>query len=194
MSSALIGILGVVLGVLLSNIAARLLEYVRRRERIQDVSTAIRAEIRSHRQRLLLFKRDGADSIVEHILESPDYTPFVPREGKSFILDAIVGDIQILPTDVIDPVIYYYRQIEALGQFAGDLRSDRFATLEPQRKAEMYRVSRLYRHGRIRTRTRRAGHRGARGRVSSRAWGRSARRSGSGAVEDAGLEPWQPSP
>lgn len=125
MSSTLIGILGVVLGVLLSNVAVRILEYVRRRERIQDVSTAIRAEIRSHRQRLLLFKGGAAEHIVERILADKNYTPFVPSEGKSFILDAIVGEIHILPTEVIDAVVYYYRQIEALSQFAEDLRSDR---------------------------------------------------------------------
>ncbi len=85
MEAALIGILGVVLGVILSNIAARFLESVRRRERIQDVATAIRAEVRSHRQRLLLFKAPAADQITERILEAAtkgaDYTPFVPREA-----------------------------------------------------------------------------------------------------------------
>jgi hypothetical protein len=138
MSSALVGILGIVVGVLLSNVAARILEYLRRRERIKDVSTAIRAEIRSHRQRLLLFGGDPIGHIVEKIRRNEGYTLFVPSEGKSFVLDAIVGEIHILPTGVIDPVVYYYRQIEALGQFAQDLRSDRFASLEAPRKAEMY--------------------------------------------------------
>ena len=138
MSATLVGILGVVLGVLLSNIAVRILEYLRRRERMQDVATAIRAEIRSHRQRLLLFSSDAAEKIVNRIRNEDGYTPFVPSEGESFVLRAIVVEIHFLPTEVIDPVVYYYRQIEALGQFAEDLRSDRFADLEAARKAEMY--------------------------------------------------------
>jgi hypothetical protein len=138
MSATLVGILGVVLGVLLSNIAVRILEYLRRRERMQDVATAIRAEIRSHRQRLLLFSSDAAEKIVNRIRNEDGYTPFVPSEGESFVLRAIVVEIHFLPTEVIDPVVYYYRQIEALGQFAEDLRSDRFADLEAARKAEIY--------------------------------------------------------
>jgi len=49
------------------------------------------------------------------------------------------GKFHILPTHVIDPVVYYYRQIATLAQFAEDLRSDRFSKLEAPRKAEMYR-------------------------------------------------------
>lgn len=143
MEPALIGLLGVVVGAVLSNVAERFVDAARRRERVQDVSTAIRAEIRSHRQRLLLFDAAGADAISEKILNAstnPDgYTPFVPSEPHSFVLDAIVGEVHILPTDVIDPVIYYYRQAAALRQFAEDLRGDGFGRLEAPRKAEMYR-------------------------------------------------------
>ena len=143
MDTALIGIVGVIVGIVLSNFAARFLESLRRKERIQDVSTAIRAEIRSHRQRLLLFEPATAGEITERILEEAgagsEYTPFVPAEAPSFVFDAILSEIHILPTEVIDPVIYYYRQTATLKLFAEDLRSDRFSKLEAWRKAEMYR-------------------------------------------------------
>ena len=139
MYPALMGLCGVVLGVLLSNVAVRLLEAMRRREKIQDVSTAIRAEIRSHRQSLLAFKEDATGEITQRILDEPGYAPFIPSEGRSFVFDAIVKELHILPTEIIDPVVYYYRQIARLGQFADDLRTDRFLQLDAARKANMYR-------------------------------------------------------
>ena len=138
MSEALFGILGIVLGILLTNVAARLLESVRRRERILDVSTAIRAEVRSHRQSLLLFSNAAAEETARRILDDPSYTPFVPSHGRSFVFDAIVAEIHILPTDIIDPVVYYYRQVAMLGHFAEDLRTERFLQLDAARKASMY--------------------------------------------------------
>ncbi|MPT24813.1 MAG: hypothetical protein E2577_18590 [Starkeya sp.] len=115
-------------------------EAARRQERIRDVQTALRAEIRSHRHRLRLFDEATRFDEVEHGPDSrrAEFTPFVPREVNSFVFEAIVKDIPILPTEVIDPVIVYYRQVQALAQFAEDLRGDRFATLEWSRKAAMH--------------------------------------------------------
>ena len=139
MDPALIGLVGVIVGVVLSNLAVRYLDSIRRRERMQDVRTAIRAEIRSHRARLLLFEPASSEQqISEKLMVSPGFTPFIPREPQSFVFEAIVAEIHILPTQIIDPTIYYYRQIATLAQFAEDLRSDRYLALEPNRKLEMY--------------------------------------------------------
>ena len=62
----------------------------------------------------------------------------VPREVPAFVIDALIGEIHILPTEIIDPVILYYRQILAISQLADDLRSERFDKLEASRKVELY--------------------------------------------------------
>jgi hypothetical protein len=124
--------------------SGRQLETDRRRERILDVQTALRAEIRSHQHRLALFAtQEELDAIAERIEaanngETP-FTPFIPREVEAFVFDAVVGEVHILPTEVIDPVVLYYRQVKALAQFVDDLRSERFDELEASRKAEMFR-------------------------------------------------------
>jgi len=114
-----------------------------RRERIVDVQTALRAEIRSHRHRLQQFSQ--ADEMPEAPADAPGirpdrpYRPFVPSEVKPFVFEAILKEVHVLPTDVIDPVVVYYRQVHALIQLVEDLRSDRVSQLEPERQRAIYR-------------------------------------------------------
>lgn len=108
-----------------------------RREKIVDVQTAIRAEIRSHRHRLLQFLAVDLSALPSG--PEDDFLPVVPSEVRPFVLDAILRDIHILPTDVIDPVIVYYRQVEALIRLVEDLRSDRFREMTGDRRVAMYR-------------------------------------------------------
>ena len=68
------------------------------------------------------------------------YTPFVPSESHHFsIYNAVLTEIHILPAGVIDPVVLYYTQLRSLAEFAEDLRSERFHSLDADRKGEMYR-------------------------------------------------------
>jgi hypothetical protein len=120
-----------------SHASTRRLEAARRNERIQDVQTALRAEIRSQPPRLRLFAEQQAAALIDAVRNS-GLTPFVPREPGSFVFEAILAEIHILPTEVIDPVIYYYKQVAALTLFAEDLRSERFDGLGPDRKTAMY--------------------------------------------------------
>ncbi len=108
-----------------------------RREKIVDVQTAIRAEIRSHRHRLLQFLSIDVSALPGG--PADDFLPVVPSEVRPFVLEAILRDIHILPTDVIDPVIVYYRQVEALIRLVEDLRSDRFRQMSGDRRVAMYR-------------------------------------------------------
>ncbi len=143
MDPALIGILGVVVGVVLSNSAARLLDAMRRRERVRDVQTALRAEIRSDLNRLsIIDPAEHLDAVVERIegsaLKADSYTPFVPRESDSIVFDAIVSEIHLLPTETVDAVVLYFKQMKTIAQFVEDLRGERFRTLEVDRKIAMY--------------------------------------------------------
>ena len=66
------------------------------------------------------------------------FTPFIPMEDDNVVFDVVSAEIQILPNDVIDPVVLYYAQLNTITRFVEDLRGDRFAALEPERKIEMY--------------------------------------------------------
>jgi hypothetical protein len=83
-------------------------EAAKRRERIRDVQTAIRAEIRANPFHGLDLEAHGA-LIIAKMSSDPTFVPFVPRQVPTFVIDALIGEIHILPTEVIDPVILYYR-------------------------------------------------------------------------------------
>jgi hypothetical protein len=114
-------------------------EAAKRIERIRDVQTAILAEIRANRHRLHAVDLEAHAALVAAKMNAdPAFTPFVPREVPAFLIDALMGEIHILPTGIIDPVILYYRQALTLSQLADDLRSERFEKLETNRKVELY--------------------------------------------------------
>lgn len=110
----------------------------RRRETVVDMRTAILADIRAEAHRI----EDGRTSTAATLGSMGNdagFLPFVPRQPQSFILTATLANFQILPTEVIDPVVLYHRQMATLDIFTDDLRSDRFATLEAERRLAMYR-------------------------------------------------------
>lgn len=118
---------------------ARHLERTRRREKIVDIQTALLAEIRSDYKTLSEF--DEAAILVSlkerYASSNPQFSPFVPRDAGAPVFESVVGDISILPTEVIDPIVVYYKQHEAIAHFAEDLRTTRFADLPSQRQLEM---------------------------------------------------------
>ena len=110
----------------------------RRQEKIRDVQTAILAEIRSIVHHLQQY--DAAtlyDAIAGRMAEDESYLPFIAREAGSPLFSAIASDIAILPNAVIDPVVVFYRQIEAVAYFAEDLRSERFVAVSNKRKLDI---------------------------------------------------------
>lgn len=110
----------------------------RRRERIADLQTALLAEIRADRNRIGDVRRSAADVYIL-LDDRPDFVPFVPRRAPTVVFDALLRDIHVLPNAVIDPVVIYHRQLATISLFIDDLRSDRFALLEPTRKRAIYR-------------------------------------------------------
>ncbi|MGH6925665.1 MAG: hypothetical protein ACRED5_18205 [Propylenella sp.] len=120
---------------------ARRLELERRAEKVIDTHTAILAEIRSD---LTTLDKIDATAEVEatrqRLMSAPldhPYTPFVPKDSGAPIFSAIVTDITVLPTEVIDSVVLYYKLREAIAHFAEDLRADSFSKLPPDRKLTM---------------------------------------------------------
>lgn len=117
----------------------RNLEAERRREKVTDIQTALLAEIRSKAHHLAQYELMDVPSSVSSKLTKRGtlYNPFVPREAGSPVFTAVTKEISILPTEVIDPVILFYTQMEAVSHFADDLRSDRFLALEKDQKLTM---------------------------------------------------------
>jgi hypothetical protein len=137
--TAVIGIIGAVVGILLSNVLRLYLDWRNRLERIRDIQTALQAEIRSHRETLEEYGDAGfAEAMTRRLSEEAGYVPLVTRKGDAQIFAAIVSDIHILPASVIDPVVVYYRQWRSIGAFVEDLRSDAFGSLPPTRKVEAF--------------------------------------------------------
>jgi hypothetical protein len=137
--TAVIGIIGAVIGIILTNASRIVLDVLARRERVRDVQTSLRAEIRSHRSALEIYlDEERWSSVAARIRSEPDYSPFVPREIDPFVFDAILPEIHVLPGEVIDPLVLCYRQWRALAAAADDMRGDAFAKLSQDRKAALY--------------------------------------------------------
>lgn len=113
----------------------------RRRERMIDIQTALRAEIKALVEAPQ--NRDLAGSLERGLArfdaETPEapYLPFIPHEKHDTVFQAMVGDIPVLPTATVEPVILYYNQQVAIGMMAQDLRSETFTTLDRERRRSM---------------------------------------------------------
>jgi hypothetical protein len=112
----------------------------RRNEKIRDFQIAIRAEIRSELLNLSRFDYEDLLSEVEQkYLSEKGYSVTVPRVAPNIVFDALVGEIHILPETVIDPVVLYARQRQAVESLAEDIRSPSFQTLSADRQLAIYR-------------------------------------------------------
>ncbi len=75
--------------------------------------------------------------VQERLEKSSGYKPFVPKETGAPVFAAVVKEISILPTAVIDPVVLFHIQQEAISHFADDLRGSRFLDLEKDQMIQM---------------------------------------------------------
>ena len=112
-----------------------------RRERRDDVQRALVAEIKHYKQALDADPLDEAWQTMQPRIAA-GYVPFLPSECNDTIFDSVVGDLHVLPKQVIDPVVQYYSQIKAIEAAIADTRTDVFKTgktaAEKQRRASMY--------------------------------------------------------
>jgi hypothetical protein len=121
----------------------RIRETERRIERVEDIQTALLADIRSSSHRFFQTDLDAHLNDIEARIrggsEGEGYTPFVPREPGSLLWESTAAEVHILPTEVIDAVVIYFSQLETIRLFAEDLRAERFSSLDIERKIAMYR-------------------------------------------------------
>jgi hypothetical protein len=139
MDAAIIGFVGALVGILLTNVLRIYVEGRNRHERVRDIQTALQAEIRSHRRALEYFDGGDGEAITGRMEQDSSYTPFVTREINPPIFTAIVGEIHVLPGEVIDPVVLFYRQVKTLDALGQDLRDSTVGARAPPQRNPMVR-------------------------------------------------------
>ena len=90
-----------------------------RTERVSDVQRALLAESRAHVVALEGQRLDASERVaLLDSLHDQNRIPFVPAQANDRIFSAIIEDVHILPADVIDPVVTYYRQLSIMAALA----------------------------------------------------------------------------
>ena len=111
----------------------------RRRERVRDVQTALRAEIRHYADALAVFDLDERwSTVVGRMEQDNNYMPTIPSERNDTVFRAMVSDVHVLPGAVIEPVVRYYNQIFAIEALIEDMRSDIVGRMDQPARIEMY--------------------------------------------------------
>lgn len=93
-----------------------------RLERVEDVQRALLAEIRANHAVPDHAAFEEARSVALTTLERGE-RPLLPTETNDQVFRAIIDDIPVLPSEVIDPVIIYYRQLSVIAALARDFRA-----------------------------------------------------------------------
>lgn len=112
-----------------------------RDEQLRDAHRALFAEIATYLT--TLWDSDALDDLaaetIDRMRRDPGFVPFVPRERADRLYESVIPQIHVLPRVTIDPVVRYYSIVEAIAALAEDMRSDRFASLETERRIAIYR-------------------------------------------------------
>lgn len=66
-----------------------------------------------------------------------NYTPFVTSASGYFLIDRLAEDLVLLEQDEIRRVVRFYRQIKLIDELNADLKTDKFAALELDRKEQI---------------------------------------------------------
>ena len=111
----------------------RRLEAARRRERIQDIQTALLADICSTSNRFQAVDPDQHLAQVVTLLRS---APADPGSRRSFNASRAAScgrrsQRTFIRTDVIESVVLFFSEVETIRFFVDGLRSDWYAQLEP---------------------------------------------------------------
>ncbi len=111
-----------------------------RAERLRDVHRALYAEIGANLSNLESVEALNVQrvSTLELMQSDPDYVPFLGRENRNLVFQAIVSEINILPRTSIDAVVAYYAQLASIDAMTEDLRGQTFANLSVDRRSAIY--------------------------------------------------------
>lgn len=116
----------------------RKIERLRREEKIRDFQIALRAEIRSELANLKRFDIAEVLSDLQQRYEAKEeFSVAVPRIPKHIVFETLVSELHILPESVIDPVVLYVRQRQAMESIVQDMRDSAFAELGREKRLAM---------------------------------------------------------
>lgn len=137
---AIIAGLFIATGWLTSAIFSELANRRAKAEKLRDYHKAIYAEIRDA---LATFYSNGeADEQAEQLLQKmkldKEFVPFVAREEHSRLFVALVDEIEVLPRQTIDAIVAYYSLVGSISALAEDIRGERFAKLQQERRIIIY--------------------------------------------------------
>lgn len=109
-----------------------------RQEQVNDIQRALLAEIRAHVAALEQQRSEdntAASIALRQRLLAEQHVPILPHDANDRIFRAVVEQVHILPQNVIDPVVRYYRLIAVRVALAQDIRSS--AKDHPNRAGDM---------------------------------------------------------
>lgn len=109
-------------------------------EKLRDYHKALYAEIRDA---LATFYSNGeadeqAEQLLQRMTKDAAFVPFVAREEHSRVYAVLVKDIEVLPRQTIDAIVAYYSLVGSISALAEDIRGERFATLQQERRMTIY--------------------------------------------------------
>ncbi len=110
-----------------------------RDEKMRDFQVALRAEIVS--DVLTMAVADRSEFLTEarrRYAVEPGYSIIVPHMAHNLMFESSLGEIQVLPGEVITPVVHYERMRETVERFVADLRDDSFRQSPIDRQVLMY--------------------------------------------------------
>lgn len=127
--AVIVGLAATGIGSVLAILLPRALDNRRRRLRQLDLMTAIHAEIMS-----------GTAATASQITpEEQAYAlsismPFASVDEADFVFQSIKADISILPTDVMQEIVLYYRLASQAKAMVADMRNPIFRNLDAERQ------------------------------------------------------------
>ncbi|WP_335948465.1 hypothetical protein [Salipiger bermudensis] len=81
---------------------------------------------------------DAASRSVAERIAADGYEPFVPSGKEPVVLTTLAPNLQLLPEDVMQPVIGFYTQLGDVQRLAQDLNGAAYRRLGRARRAEIY--------------------------------------------------------
>ena len=137
--AALVSALVSAAGWFVSSWQALRLDERRRDEKVHDFQIALRAEIHSDLLTMVVADRAAfLEEIAARYRADLNYSVVVAHLARNVVFESIVGQIHLLPAEVISPVIHYARLRQTIESFIDDLRASSFSQLSAERQLTMY--------------------------------------------------------
>jgi hypothetical protein len=80
------------------------------------------------------FRRDAQ----ERYARDPNYSIIVPHTARNLVFESLLGELQIVPGEIIEPLIHYEKMREIIERFVADLRGELFRHSPADRQLLMY--------------------------------------------------------